>query len=76
VNTDPRRWAAGTTTTIEQTVPVPAGLAPGSYQLGLALPDASPALATVPQYAIQTANTGLWNAADGYNDLQATVTIG
>jgi hypothetical protein len=76
VNTDPRRWAAGTTTTIEQTVPVPADLAPGRYQLGLALPDASPALATVPQYAIQTANTGLWNAADGYNDLKATVTIG
>ena len=75
LTTDPRRWAAGTTTTVEQTVTLPADLPSGSYHLGLALPDATPALATVPQYAIQTANTGLWNPADGYNDLKATVTI-
>ena len=71
LNTDPRQWAAGTTTIVEQDVPVPAG----SYQLGLALPDGTPALATVPEYAIQTANTGLWNATEGYNDLNATITV-
>lgn len=75
LTTDPRRWAAGATTTVEQAVPLPADLPAGSYQLGLALPDATAALAAVPEYSIQTANTGLWNAALGYNDLRASVLI-
>jgi len=72
---DPRRWLPGATTTVEQTVTVPADLPPGTYRLGLALPDATPALADRPEYAVRTANTGLWIADGGYNDLAATVTV-
>ena len=72
---DPRRWAPGATTTIEQDVPLPADLPAGSYRLGLALPDATPGLTEVPEYAVRTANAGLWNAEGGYNDLNATVTV-
>jgi hypothetical protein len=71
LRSDPRRWAAGTTTVIEESVAVP----PGRFQLGLALPDATSALETIPEYAIRTANSGLWNADGGYNDLKATVTV-
>jgi hypothetical protein len=72
---DPRRWLPGTTTMLQQDVPLPAGLPSGDYRLGFALPDATPALARYPEYAVRTANTGLWNATDGYNDLNATVTV-
>lgn len=75
LTTDPRRWAAGSVTTVTETVAVPADLPAGTYQLGLALPDATPALAEVPEYAIRTANADLWIAADGYNDLKASVTV-
>jgi hypothetical protein len=72
---DPRRWAAGTTTTVAQTLRLPAGLAAGQYQLGLALPDPAASLKDRPEYAAAVANAGLWRAADGWNDLRHTVTI-
>lgn len=72
---DPRRWLPGTTTTVEQTVALPADLPPGTYRLGFALPDATPALADRPEYAVRTANADLWDADSGYNDLAATVTV-
>jgi hypothetical protein len=72
---DPRRWLPGTTTTLQQDVPLPTGLPSGDYRLGFALPDATPALTERPEYAVRTANTNLWNAAGGYNDLNATVTV-
>lgn len=75
LNADPRRWLPGTTTTVEQNVTLPANLPAGTYRLGLALPDGTAALAQLPQYSVQTANAGLWNAAGGYNDLTATVTV-
>ena len=76
LQSDPRRWLPGTTTTVEQNVTLPANLPAGSYQLGLALPDATSSLAQLPQYSVQTANVGLWNAVGGYNDLSATVAVG
>jgi hypothetical protein len=76
LNADPRRWAPGTTTTINQTLRLPAGLAPGQYQLGLALPDSAASLSNRPEYAAAVANAGLWRAADGWNDLRHTVTVG
>ena len=75
LTTDPRGWAPGTTTTIEQDVPLPTDLPAGTYQLGLALADATPALEAVPEYAIRTANPGLWDTA-GYNSLGASITVG
>lgn len=75
VNSDPRFWSAAVTTTINENVTLPANMIPGNYKLYLKLPDADPVLATRPEYAIQLANTGTWEAATGYNNLQHTVTV-
>jgi hypothetical protein len=74
LTTDPRRWAGGRVPTGAATGTLPADLPSGRYQLGLALPDATPALAADARYAIRTANTDLW-VAEGYNDLKAAVTV-
>jgi hypothetical protein len=73
VKTDPRRWAAGATTTVDQ--PVVIGLVPtGTYDLLLSLPD-QPGLASRPEYAIQLANTGLWEPDTGFNKLLRQVVV-
>jgi hypothetical protein len=73
--TDPRRWESGKTTAVRTDVRVPSWVRPGRYQLALALPSASRSLAGDPDYAIQTANTGTWDAAHGWNKLGATVLV-
>jgi hypothetical protein len=50
-------------------VRLPATLAPGNYSLALFLPDADETLRARPEYAVQLANTGLWDASDGKNAL-------
>ena len=72
---DPRSWRAGATATIDLTVALPTDLAAGSYQLALALPDPATTLGSRPEYAIRTANAGLWDPANGWNNLNHTVTI-
>ena len=72
---DPRRWAPGTTSAVAETLRLPADLAPGAYQLGLALPDPAASLKDRAEYAVAVANAGLWRPADGWNDLHHTVTI-
>ncbi|MBM2618579.1 DUF4832 domain-containing protein [Actinoplanes sp. LDG1-06] len=69
---DPRTWQPGATT-LAQTVTVPSALATGSYRLLLELPD--PLLANRPEYSIRLANEGTWEAATGFNNLNATVSI-
>ncbi|MET0491678.1 MAG: DUF4832 domain-containing protein [Actinoplanes sp.] len=73
LNTDPRSWAAGTTTSINQSVTVPSSLANGQYQLLLELPD--PLLPNRPEYSIRLANQGTWDAGTGLNNLNATITV-
>ncbi|AQZ65564.1 unnamed protein product [[Actinomadura] parvosata subsp. kistnae] len=73
LSADPRRWAAGATSTISQTVTVPASLPAGRYALLLGLPD--PLLSARPEYSIRLANEGVWEPATGLNDLRHTVTI-
>ncbi|MFI5843095.1 DUF4832 domain-containing protein [Catenuloplanes sp. NPDC051500] len=70
---DPRRWAAGTTPTVTETVTLPAGLPAGGYELLLNLPD--PLLPNRAEYAIRTANTGTWEQSTGFNALHTTVTV-
>lgn len=81
---DPRRWPAGTTTTLDKQVCAPA--VPGTYRLLLNLADPAPRLQSQDPlpgstqtynsaYAIQLANTGTWQAATGYNDLGQTLTV-
>ena len=74
---DPRLWLAddGGSHTISQTLALPAEVTPGSYDLLLALPDADPALATRPEYAIRLANAGIWQAESGLNDLLHSLTV-
>jgi hypothetical protein len=73
LNTDPRGWAAGTTTSINQSVTVPSSLATGQYQLWLELPD--PLLPNRPDYSIRLANQGTWDAGTGLNNLNASITV-
>jgi len=81
---DPRRWPAGTTTTLDKQVCAPA--VPGTYRLLLNIADRAPQLQSQDRlpgstqtynsaYAIQLANAGTWQAATGYNDLGQTVTV-
>jgi Domain of unknown function (DUF4832)/Domain of unknown function (DUF4874) len=81
---DPRRWGAGTTTTLDRQVCAPAE--PGRYRLLLNLADPAPRLQSQDPlpgstetynsaYAIQLANAGTWQAATGYNDLGHTLTV-
>ncbi|UFS57562.1 DUF4832 domain-containing protein [Subtercola endophyticus] len=71
---DPRSWAAGSSSTIDEDVTMPADLAVGEYSAALWLPDASDTLRDDPSYAVQFANSGTWNAAEGYNVL-GTVSV-
>jgi hypothetical protein len=69
VAADPRRWPAGDTAIIQARIRLPADLPPGRCTLALALPDAAPALAGRPEYAIRFANRGVWDQAHGWNVL-------
>lgn len=70
LNTNLKNWKGSSAIQITQSL----GLAVpnGTYQLFLNLPD--PLLAN-PMYAIQFANSGIWDAVKGYNNLNQTVTI-
>ncbi|WP_033343164.1 DUF4832 domain-containing protein [Catenuloplanes japonicus] len=73
LSANPRTWAAGTSTTVTQTLTVPSSIAAGSYELLLNLPD--PLLANRAEYSVRTANAGTWEATTGFNKLNATVTV-
>lgn len=76
LQTDPRRWLPdGAVSTISEELPLPSDLAAGTYRLYLHLPDAYESLAGDPRYAIRMANTGMWDEATGWNDLNAVVTV-
>jgi len=47
----------------------------GTYELLLKIEDSSTKLSERPEYAIRLANTGLWEAATGFNKLSQTVII-
>ncbi|RYV49822.1 DUF4832 domain-containing protein [Pengzhenrongella frigida] len=70
---DLRTLTPGATSTFTVQVPVPA--TPGDYATFLALPDPAATLASMPAYAIQLANTGTWQATEGWNSLQHTFTV-
>lgn len=73
ISSDARRWSAGTSTTVSQTLTAPTSLPAGSYALLLNLPD--PLLSTRPEYSIRLANQGTWDAATGMNSLLHTLTV-
>jgi hypothetical protein len=72
--TDPRTWFTGNVQ-VNETISTDPAMAKGKYSLFLYLPDNSPSIASRPEYAIRLANANCWEAATGYNNLSATVTI-
>jgi hypothetical protein len=53
---------------------LPAGMPPGTYQIGLWLPDAAASLRMNPAYAVRLSNLQ-WDPATGTNLLDASVTV-
>lgn len=51
------------------------GVPAGTYELLLKIEDSSSSLADRPDYCVRLANTGLWEAATGFNKLSQTVII-
>ncbi|MGF2410886.1 DUF4832 domain-containing protein [Ferruginibacter sp.] len=74
LNTDIRKWFSGTTK-IETSVTTDASLTAGVYDMYLFMPDKYASIAAKPEYAIQLANTGVWDAATGYNKLLAKLKV-
>ncbi len=72
---DPRRWAPGETSKVDVRVRVPVDLAPGSYQIGLWLPDETVGLRKDPRYSIRLANDGLWDESSGVNRLPGSLRV-
>lgn len=72
---DPRRWAPGTTSTLDATVGVPSSMPSGSYEVLLNLPDSYPSIHDRPEYAVRLADANTWDPSTGYNDLQTSISI-
>lgn len=75
LTTDLRKWAAGTTQTITESIALPADMVTGSYKLYLSLPDTDSRLNTRPEYSIQLANQSTWESNTGYNNMNQTITV-
>ncbi len=69
LDTDPRQWTADETTIVPVDAWLPSDIPTGTYTFALWMPDASASLQNRPDYAIQLANQGTWDASNGYNIL-------
>ncbi|ESU27222.1 hypothetical protein FLJC2902T_21960 [Flavobacterium limnosediminis JC2902] len=76
LTSDPRLWTSQAETTVNETITLPTDMVQGSYRLYLYMPDATSGLSARPEYAIRMANANIWEAATGYNNLNATVNVG
>ncbi len=72
---DPRKWFSGDFEW-DGTVQLPAGMAAGTYDLLLDLPDAYPSIARRPEYSIRLADEDCWEEKTGYNNLHVSVMVG
>lgn len=78
---DPRQWLPGATSRASLDVALPPDAAAGTYDVLIAMPDASPRLRTDPRYAIRPANADdpargqRWHAASGAFQLGSTVRV-
>jgi hypothetical protein len=71
---DPRFWTNGSTT-VSESLTLPANMAKGYYELYLNLPDASPSIQNRTEYSIRLANDAIWESSTGYNKLLHTINI-
>lgn len=69
---DLRTVAPGATTTVTDSVTAPTA---GTWAMHLRFPDPAAGLAATAAYAIQLANTGLWDSATGRNTLGRTLVV-
>lgn len=65
----------GETKTLTVNTTIPNNIANGTYQVLLHLADPYPSLHDRPEYSIRLANTGLWEPAKGFNNLNRSITI-
>lgn len=75
LQSDPRTWQPAQTTTISESLSLPADIEAGTYNLYLYLPDADSKIAANPAYAVRFANSDVWDATTGYNNLNTQVVI-
>ena len=71
---DVRKVVPGAEYDLTETVNL-SGVPAGSYTLYLKIEDASPSLKDRPEYSIQLANSGTWEASTGMNELLHTLII-
>jgi hypothetical protein len=67
---DPRFWTAGQTTQLETTLTLPTDLEAGQYDVLLHFYDPETTLKNKPEFAIQLANQGIWEAQTGFNKIR------
>ena len=73
---DPRRWLPNNVVTaIDENITIPSNVPAGTYQMYLHMPDKYASLASNPRYAVRFANTGVWDANTGMNNLNASIVI-
>ncbi|NKB70912.1 MAG: DUF4832 domain-containing protein [Candidatus Latescibacteria bacterium] len=72
---DPRGWLPGAPVRLVVEAGIPASVPAGEYDMLLHLPDPAPTLGPLPAYAIRLANTGVWEAVSGYNNLLHSVLV-
>ena len=73
---DPRRWVPnGSVSWINEQIDLPSDMAEGTYQLYLWLPDQYESIKNDARFAVRFANTNVWDANTGYNNLNASIVI-
>jgi hypothetical protein len=72
--TDIRRWYTGLIK-LDEALTLPADMSPGEYEVLLNMPDKYATISNRSEYAIRLANTNVWEATTGYNNLNYTITI-
>lgn len=75
LQSDPRTWQPAQTTTISESLLLPTDIEAGTYSLYLYLPDADSKIAANPAYAVRFANSDVWDATTGYNNLNTQVVV-
>jgi hypothetical protein len=68
IELDPRTWQPGNSS-LTVSIRLPSKMEEDEYNLALWLPDEAETLQADPLYAVQFANTGIWDESTGYNIL-------
>lgn len=76
LQTDPKKWLSGTTTSINQVISIPANVIAGNYNLAVWLPDNDSGLKSKSYYSIRLANANTWDATLGYNKIGSNIIVG